>query len=275
MTHFDILFFDLDNTLLMPDHATVSDRNRAALAAAQAKGVKLVIATGRCLSMIPPAVREIDFDYAVTSNGTAIDDLKAGRRIFLHSFTREEARIACEAAERNVDFYELFADGLIRLTDQSYAKRRARPLPPWHVKYFAEHTEPSLGTLAEYLDAGAPGLEKVNMNMCDPAALASLREEIEPAGLFEITTYSGATALEIVPRGCSKGACIRRLCKRLGVDIARSAAFGDGGNDVEMLRTAGCGVAMGNAADAAKAAARRITAPYDEDGVAQFIEEYI
>ena len=55
----------------------------------------------------------------------------------------------------------------------------------------------------------------------------------------------------------------------------QTIAFGDGGNDVNMLETAGIGVAMGNASEAVKAFAGRVTLSNEEDGVADFLEKYI
>ena len=52
-------------------------------------------------------------------------------------------------------------------------------------------------------------------------------------------------------------------------------AFGDGMNDLEMLAWAGVGVAMANASDEAKAAADRVTADNDHDGVALVVEELL
>ena len=275
MARFDILFFDLDGTLLGPDHAAVSPRNQAALRAASRAGVRLAFATGRCLDLISPEARSLPFDYAVTSNGTAVHDLRTGKRLLRRCFTPAEAGPACRAAARLVDFFELFADGQVRLLARDHAQLGTRPLPPWHEKYFADHPLPPLGTLAEYLAAGAPGLEKLNMNRCDPAALERLRAELTPMGLYEVTASAGVGLLEVVPKGCTKGAGIRWLCESQGLDIRRTAAFGDGGNDLEMLQTVGCGVAMGNADNTLKAVADAVTAPYDRDGVAQFIEQYV
>ena len=52
-------------------------------------------------------------------------------------------------------------------------------------------------------------------------------------------------------------------------------AFGDGENDIEMLATVGCGIAMGNAAKAVKAHAKKVTDSVSQDGVASGIEKYI
>ena len=275
MANYDILFFDLDGTLLLPDHATVSPRTLAALTAAQKAGVRLSFATGRCLGLIEGVARQQPFDYAVTSNGAAIYDLKENKQLFHHPFSPEEARLACQIIDRHVDFFELFVDGEILLTEHAHALTATRQLPPWHKRYFWRSSLPPISSIEAFFDQGAQGLEKINLVECDPEAINRIREELTPLGLFEVTSSIGSGALEVSPKGCSKGMGIRWLCQRAGIDVSRAVAFGDGGNDVEMLRTAGCGVAMGNAPEAVKAAAKRVTAPNDQDGIALFIEQYV
>ncbi|MDE6861214.1 MAG: HAD hydrolase family protein, partial [Alistipes sp.] len=62
--------------------------------------------------------------------------------------------------------------------------------------------------------------------------------------------------------------------RHMGSDISQTMAFGDGGNDVDMIRSAGWGVAMGNATDELKAAADYITSSIDDDGIARAIEHF-
>lgn len=275
MPRFDILFFDLDGTLLGPDHTTVSPRNQEALRAASAAGVKLSFATGRCLKIISPEAMALGLDYAVTSNGAAVYDLKQDKQLYHFPFPVEQAAAACRIIGSHIDFYELFVNGEILLGREEHDKTATRHLPPWHRRYFERHLMPVVESIDAFIQAGAPGLEKLNLVECDPADIACIRDELEALNLFELTTSLGRGALEAVPKGCTKGSAIRWLCNHLGIDIARSAAFGDGGNDREMLLTAGCGVAMGNAPEELKKAAACVTTPYDEDGIARFIEQYV
>ena len=88
------------------------------------------------------------------------------------------------------------------------------------------------------------------------------------------TAISGM--LEVLPQGASKGSGVQWLLQRLGIDPERCMALGDGENDVEMLQLCGLGVAVGNAGEAAKAAADVVLErSNDEDGVAHAIEEYV
>lgn len=73
--------------------------------------------------------------------------------------------------------------------------------------------------------------------------------------------------IELVPKGFSKATGIEYVCKKLGVDLKDSFAFGDSANDIDMLKFAGTGVAMGNGTDDAKACADYVTDDIHEDGI--------
>ena len=74
--------------------------------------------------------------------------------------------------------------------------------------------------------------------------------------------------------GVTKASGMEVFLRHYGIDRSRSMAFGDGGNDVEMIRHAGVGVALGNAVDAAKRAADYVTATVDDDGVLRALQHY-
>ena len=81
--------------------------------------------------------------------------------------------------------------------------------------------------------------------------------------------------VEMSPEGVNKGAALLRLARHFGIERDEVMAFGDGQNDVEMLKAAGTGVCMENGCPEAKAVADRIAPSNLEDGVAQVIEEYL
>ena len=93
MRNYDILFLDIDGTLVGPDHFTLSDRDRGALLKAKEAGVALAIATGRCLKILPAQVTDIGFDYAVTSNGAAALDLHTGEKLYSDPITPYQASL--------------------------------------------------------------------------------------------------------------------------------------------------------------------------------------
>ena len=81
--------------------------------------------------------------------------------------------------------------------------------------------------------------------------------------------------MEINHEDANKGAALLALASRLGLDRSQVMAFGDGLNDISMIREAGIGVAMQNAVDEVKAAADLITGSCEESGVADVIEQIL
>ena len=276
MAQYDFLFFDLDGTLLSPDHRNVSHGNQEALQEAKAVGIKLAFATGRCLGMIPHEALELGLDFAVTSNGAAIYDLRQERQIYQYPFPAEEAAKACEVIERYLDFYELFVTGKVLLIRAPRAEAAGLTMPPWGHFYIERRGSlPPMTSIRSFLAEGAPGLEKINVIECPRSELPNLQQELTALEIFDLSSSMSYGGIEAVPRACSKGNAIRWLCKELGIAMTRCAAFGDSSNDREMLAAVGCGVAMENAPDDLKTAAHCVAPPYDQDGIARFIREHV
>lgn len=76
-------------------------------------------------------------------------------------------------------------------------------------------------------------------------------------------------------KGNTKQNGINQIISHFGIRLEETMAFGDGGNDISMLRHAGIGVAMGNANDEVKASADYVTTSVDEDGIANALRELI
>ena len=72
---------------------------------------------------------------------------------------------------------------------------------------------------------------------------------------------------DVVPKGSSKAIGIDKIIEHYGFSLDETMAFGDGGNDMEMLKHVGIGVAMGNAGDEVKDVADYVTDSVDDDGV--------
>jgi len=87
--------------------------------------------------------------------------------------------------------------------------------------------------------------------------------------------FSKPNYLEIVPLGVHKAAALRHLTAILGLRLSQVAAIGDGLNDLEMLREAGLGIAMGNAPEAVKSEADWVTGTNNEGGVAQAVRKLL
>ncbi len=88
-------------------------------------------------------------------------------------------------------------------------------------------------------------------------------------------TASTWNNLELNSANAHKGLALQRFAEHLGLGLENCIAFGDGANDVSMVRMAGVGVAMSNACPEVLAAADRVTLSNDEDGVADVIRHLL
>jgi hydroxymethylpyrimidine pyrophosphatase-like HAD family hydrolase len=113
--------------------------------------------------------------------------------------------------------------------------------------------------------ARRPGLSSDSM-------AAAVRDEL--GDLVDVTFSASSGLVECSVPGVTKAYGLAQAAAHLGVEAAEVVAFGDMPNDLEMLRWAGHGVAMGNAHPELREAADEVTARYDEDGVALVLERW-
>lgn len=272
MTDIRLFVTDLDGTLLQHDHLTVSPRTRAALMALKRRGIRLCACTGRCRCMLPAAVRELGFDYAITSNGAACDDLRAGQRLFTTCLTAGQAAYAWDQMEHTDSMIEWFVDGELLLDRRNHNQWPERLRAPWHRVYLGAGRGTVVEDVREFFAQGAPGLEKINVMNFPAGAMDAPIAALRARGGYEISTSLGYN-YEIGTAEANKGLGLARLCARLGLTLEQVIAFGDSENDEEMLEAAGLGVAMGNALDYVRQHANAVTLTNDEDGVASFLEQ--
>jgi Cof subfamily protein (haloacid dehalogenase superfamily) len=120
----------------------------------------------------------------------------------------------------------------------------------------------------------APGPAHKVLVSADPQVLARDHLAIAAPFLDDVDfAFSAPTHYEGTPTGVNKGAALRRYCQIAGIDLAATVAFGDNENDLEMIRSAGLGVAMGNGLDSVKAVADVVTDDNDSDGIANVLAE--
>lgn len=255
---------DLDGTLLQPDE-TISDRARRAIAAAHEAGVLVVAATGRGWRSAVPLLEVVpQIATAICSNGALIHDVALGEATDVFAFPAELGQRLLDSVLSAVPdaglAWELVAGGFGY--DGAYAGIR----PEVRERY------PDLQGEVPVVDDAMLKL-LVRHPRLDEASLLRVLEPVVPDDVH--ATSSGFGIVEITGAGVHKAHALDVLCGRLGVVASEVVALGDNRNDVEMLRWAGRGVAMGNAVPAAVEAADEQTADHGDDGVAIVIEEVI
>ena len=243
-------FFDIDGTLLSFKNHSMPDSARAVLLKLREIGVKTFLSTGRNGDSTRFLMETGLFDGEILINGQLCE--MDGECIFQNPVDQAdiEAVIACaESGEFTLGFlggHESFVSAENQYVVDACA----------YAGMAIPRTEPAALARAHAIFQihcyGAPGTE--DRLLSHTKKLTAVRWSPNFADVF--------------PTGGGKDKGTEAVCKKLGIDVADTIAFGDGENDISMIEYAGIGVAMGNASDKVKASADFVTRSVDEDGIA-------
>jgi Cof subfamily protein (haloacid dehalogenase superfamily) len=269
MTAIRLLALDLDGTVLTPD-LQISERTRGAVGAVQARGVLVILATGRMYRSTLRYALTLDLPGPlVCYQGGYIREMPAadgspGELLMHRQMPAEAARTAVTwSRQRGLDPHINIGDRLLvgRGPDDSPDYERMAGVGPEYVSDLLDAID---GPVTKVLAVGPPGLPR--------GLLEASRRAFD--GRLEVTV-SHPEYLEFMPLGVTKASGVAFVAERSGVPMSAVMAIGDQSNDLEMLRDVGLGVAMGDAPSEVKAAADEVTGSVDDDGVAEAIERHI
>lgn len=260
-----LIAVDLDGTLLNSKHQ-LSEGNKKAIRAALAKGVQVVIATGKTRISFAAMLEELEIKSpGVYAQGLMIYNGDGSLR---HQVTLDAA-----ITRRVITFAEDRGFGVIAYSGDRLLTRRADEV----AEKIAEYGEPaaeSVGSLQNVL--GNTTINKLiiyGQESKIPALRWQLSKQLD--GQVFLTRAQVDGILEVLPAGSSKGKGVMRVMKEMNIPPENVMAIGDGENDIEMLQAAGTAVAMGNAVQKLKDVANQVVGSNDEDGVAQAIEMFV
>lgn len=269
-----LLALDMDGTTLKSDHVTVSPANRAAIEAANARGVFVVTATGRMRHRLPEAIEQTPgLHYAVTCNGASVFDLRREAPLYANPIPMDTALRVFDTLAPFPVFIEIYSGGF------DYVERGR--IPYIEASGFSESRMKNLlrgrrtvEDQREYLLHPAAPVEKFNVPYLPPEHQQAVWEAMRGVEGVALTS-SVAQNIEINAAGTDKGDGLRFLCEYLGVAPDEVMAVGDSRNDLEMLTFAGLAAAPANATDDIKAVADWVGPSNDDDCVARAIERFL
>ena len=274
MNPITLIALDLDGTLL-DSEKRLSERNRAALERAAAKGLHIVPTTGRFFGMMPEAIRALPFvRYAITVNGAQVYDRETDSALARAEIPVATAIAAMEVLDGFDCIYDCYQENWGWMTDAMQRKAADYAPDAHYLKMIREFRRP-VPELKAHLAAKGADVQKVMCFARDAAELPAIQGALSARFPELVLTRSTPNNVEINHALAHKGEALRRLCDALGFGIGSAMSFGDGLNDLTMVRDAGFGVAMANAAPEVLAAAKHVTLSNDEDGVAKTIEQMI
>jgi Cof subfamily protein (haloacid dehalogenase superfamily) len=266
---YKLVAIDVDGTLFN-DQREITKEVYEAIQAAKAKGVKVVICTGRPIVGVRPILEELKLveeeQYVITYNGALVQNTYSEEVISETSLNFGDLR----------DLYQLSLQlqSPIHFFDTERLYTPNRDISYYTVyEAYANRVPLSFRTIEEVPEDMV--IPKV-MFIDEPERLTQIMAAI-PASYRERYTMvqSAPFFLEILHPTVNKGNAVKQLAEKLGIKREEVICIGDGENDLEMVKYAGCGVAMANATASVKEVAAFQTRSNNEHGVAYAIEQLI
>lgn len=258
---FKLLALDIDGTLTNSDKV-ITPVTFDMLMRYQQSGGRIVLASGRPTQGIIPHAKTLRLDRyggcILSYNGGCAVDCKTGEVIFRSKLPLEFIPEICELIKDYPVSIVTYEKDIIIVGQEinKYTELEAR-INGMEMK--------KVGSFADYVD--------FDVTKCllqgEPEYILQLekilsRKYSDKLGIFKSEPFF----LEIVPKDVDKARSMDKLINLMGISKDECIACGDGFNDISMLKYAGLGIAMSNAAEPVKEAADYITLSNNEDGIA-------
>ena len=260
-----LVALDLDGTLLT-SQGVITERTACALQKLRAKGVRVVLCTGRPPRHTELLAAELGLSGLVIAyNGAAVLNFTTGETTYRHQMPRALAlQVIRTLRDRHPEVmlglethHGWYLDTSLFELRRPVLEARGLAFPTAHGKSEDFVRDAVIKLLVRHPTLGA----------------TELAEALGDLPVY--ATWSSRGLLEVMAERTNKQEALAYLCEQFDITPAEVATFGDQNNDKEMLAWAGVGVAVANAADEAKAAADFVTASNDEDGVALVLERWL
>ena len=242
------IFFDIDGTLVSHETNCVPPSARKALTLLEQKGIRRIIATGRHLSEIDTLPMDgLTFDGYLMLNGQLCYD-KDKKLIYGNPLEGHALQTLVTMFEKKL-FPIMFIE-----KDRMY------------INFINE----AVRLAQESMSAWMPEIDSYRGNtvyqavaFVTPEQKAILSQQLPDCRIAQWMEL----AVDIVPKASGKAAAVDRYLKFLGAEQPGTMAFGDGSNDVDMLKFVETGIAVGNSEAHVQAAADYVTDHIDKDGI--------
>lgn len=273
-----LIAFDLDGTVL-DDHKRIRPATKEILEKAAGMGIETVPATGRPYKGLCSEVERLrGVRYVLTTNGGGIYERETGDCIYQDCMKLDHFLPLLSKMEE----LDVMADAFVQ--GDSYMTKRKVPLidrisGPEEIKEYIRSSRTVVEDQMAALKKRGDDVEKLTINF----ALDEKGRRIDYERAWRILedfpefhpVSGGMQNIEVTAAGVSKASALLWLGEYLKIKPEEMIAFGDSGNDIDMLQAAGIGVAMGNAEPEAKAAADFVTQANTEDGIVHAIKKFV
>lgn len=267
---YKLLALDMDGTTLNSEKK-ISPATANAISELLKRGVEVVVATGRGLAELNDYKEDLKtMRYGILISGGMVYDFQNKKSLSAHPVPENLIFEVIDAG--------LAENAMVHMltTDKSVARYDdVENVEKFHMGIYKDmyrRNSTYCEDFKKYVRENPGEVLKVNLYHRSLESRARNVERLKKTGLTLV--FAEKTNIEASPPNITKASGLVELCKILGIDISETVAVGDAENDLEILQTAGVGVAMGNAAEEIKKVADFVTDDNDRDGVIKVIEKY-
>ena len=267
MKEYRAVAMDLDDTLLTSD-LLISDTTKKTLLQCQKDGMRVILASGRPIYAIEKYAQELELEkyggYIVGFNGAAVKDCQSKRLIMQKNLPMDYIQKLYDLSVENKVYIHTYIGNEI-----------VTPYNNQYTKIEGELTNMPIREVPDFVKAVDQEVVKVLM-LEKPEYLKMVYEKLSrEIGDTLSMAISKPYFLEIMNVGIEKGAALEHICNKLAIDKDDLIAFGDSYNDLSMLKSAGLGIALGNAQDEIKRQSDYVTDSNNQDGIATAILRFV
>lgn len=270
-----MIAFDMDGTLLNSKKQITAPVVEAIGEAVKA-GKKVVLSTGRSLSelrLYGDALKDVQ--YWGIESGAMVYDSWNDAILFRSCFDEKTQEVITSITGR--EDTDTLLLGMSK-GESYFGARLLKQIDHYNLAPFRSLYE-ACGTKVEddraFYATYKDGFEKINIFCTSPAEREIILARLKESGAPITFARSEISNIECSPKGVTKATGLRELCGSLGISTENVIAVGDADNDLDMLGAVGFPIAMGNANEHAKAAAKAVVADNDHDGTKEAIEKYL
>lgn len=271
--NYNLFAFDLDGTLLN-SNKELSSENLRALLAAKSSGVELVPSTGRTFKGLPDFVKELPCRYFILINGAFVYDRKKDEVLNSFNIPLKTALDIYKELSSFPVLYDSYVDGegLIR---RDFYENIEEYVGNDFSRYIIRTLRKPVEDFYGFVKDKGMDVQKISIYCKDENLVSNAQSHIENLFPDVVITKSLKDNSEINHYMATKGNALLSLSKRLDIPIEKTIAIGDGTNDVSMIKNAGVGIAMENAAEPVKKVSSYITGHCDNNGVAHALIKFL
>ncbi|MFC6102362.1 Cof-type HAD-IIB family hydrolase [Olivibacter domesticus] len=258
MERIKAVFFDIDGTLLGLKSKQIPASTLEALQLLKNKGIQIIVSTGRSYAHAK-FLKAYGFDSFITFNGSyciAEDD----EVIFKHVIDDRDIRLLHDHLETT----DNFPVGVMT-TEGSF------------ISHITEDVSSIFDLLKLQVPLAMPFVEALTKEVLQlNLFIDEEKEQFIVNNVFKQCESSRWCPVftDVNAKGISKQIGMQHFLSRYGIEMTETMAFGDGGNDIQMLQAAGIGIAMGNAGNNVKQVANYVTTTTEEDGIWHALKLY-